>query len=323
MGHGGAGTASASDRPTSREARTCIPISRRPGLPGPPRPPHRPGTPHQYLRHAGHRTRPFLDLLTRIPELPTAAPRIADLGCGPGNVTALLADRWPRARITGYDLSREMLHRATEEYAGPTAGGGSLDFRRADLGGWLPEEPYDLIVSNAALQWVPSHPGSFAPWINGLRPGGTFAFQIPANFTAPSHALLAGLCEAPRWRSRLAGHGARYIHILEPAEYLARFTELGCAADIWETTYHQLLPGPDPVLDWVKGTALRPVLTALGGTTAGPWTSSSANTGTCCARRTRRDPAARCSRSAGSSPSPAGRSDRPGVNDGAPPPEIR
>ncbi|MFE9802168.1 trans-aconitate 2-methyltransferase [Streptomyces goshikiensis] len=220
--------------------------------------------PHQYLRHAGHRTRPFLDLLTRIPELPTAAPRIADLGCGPGNVTALLADRWPRARITGYDLSREMLHRATEEYAGPTAGGGSLDFRRADLGGWLPEEPYDLIVSNAALQWVPSHPGSFAPWINGLRPGGTFAFQIPANFTAPSHALLAGLCEAPRWRSRLAGHGARYIHILEPAEYLARFTELGCAADIWETTYHQLLPGPDPVLDWVKGTALRPVLTALG-----------------------------------------------------------
>ncbi|OLZ61993.1 trans-aconitate methyltransferase [Streptomyces amritsarensis] len=220
--------------------------------------------PQQYLRHAGHRTRPFLDLLTRIPELPTSPARIADLGCGPGNVTALLATRWTGAAITGFDLSPEMLQRATEQYAGPTAGGGSLDFRHGDIAGWLPEEPYDLIVSNAALQWVPGHPGSFGAWINGLRPGGTFAFQIPGNFTAPSHALLAELCDTPRWRSRLAGHGARYTHLLEPAEYLARFTALGCTADVWETTYHQLLQGSDPVLEWVKGTALRPVLTALG-----------------------------------------------------------
>ncbi|MCX4629464.1 trans-aconitate 2-methyltransferase [Streptomyces sp. NBC_01443] len=220
--------------------------------------------PQQYLRHAGHRTRPFLDLLNRIPELPTRPARIADLGCGPGNVTALLAERWPEAHITGFDLSPEMLRRATGEYAGKTTGGGSLDFHHGDLASWLPEEPYDLIVSNAALQWVPSHPGSFAAWINGLRPGGTFAFQIPGNFSAPSHALLAELCDTPRWRGRLSGHGARYIHLLEPAEYLARFTELGCAVDTWETTYHQLLAGPDPVLDWVKGTALRPVLTALG-----------------------------------------------------------
>ncbi|MFE6907846.1 trans-aconitate 2-methyltransferase [Streptomyces erythrochromogenes] len=220
--------------------------------------------PQQYLRHAGHRTRPFLDLLTRIPELPNRPARIADLGCGPGNVTELLTTRWPEAAITGFDLSPEMLRRATEQYAGPTAGGGSLDFRHGDIAGWLPEEPYDLIVSNAALQWVPGHPGSFGAWINGLRPGGTFAFQIPGNFTAPSHALLAELCDTPRWRSRLAGHGARYVHLLEPAEYLARFTALGCEADVWETTYHQLLQGPDPVLDWVKGTALRPVLTALG-----------------------------------------------------------
>ncbi|MCB5180346.1 trans-aconitate 2-methyltransferase [Streptomyces antimicrobicus] len=220
--------------------------------------------PQQYLRHAGHRTRPFVDLLARIPDLPTQAPRIADLGCGPGNVTALLADRWSKARITGYDLSREMLERAAEEHAGPTPGGGSLDFRHADIASWLPEEPYDLIVSNAALQWVPSHPGSFAAWINGLRPGGTFAFQIPGNFQAPSHSLLAALCDTPRWRPRLAGLGARYIHLLEPGEYLARLTELGCAVEVWETTYYQMLTGPDPVLDWVKGTALRPVLTALG-----------------------------------------------------------
>ncbi|MET9886607.1 trans-aconitate 2-methyltransferase [Streptomyces sp. NPDC006430] len=220
--------------------------------------------PQQYLRHAGHRTQPFLDLLARIPELPTRPARIADLGCGPGNVTALLAERWPEAHITGFDLSPQMLERATTQYAGTTPGGGSLDFRHGDLTTWLPEQPYDLIVSNAALQWVPNHPGSFAAWINGLRPGGTFAFQVPGNFTAPSHALLAQLCDTPRWRSRLAGHGARYVHLLDPAEYLARFTELGCAVETWETTYHQLLSGPDPVLDWVKGTALRPVLTALG-----------------------------------------------------------
>ncbi|MFD3549866.1 trans-aconitate 2-methyltransferase [Streptomyces sp. NPDC058655] len=229
--------------------------------------------PRQYLRHAGHRARPFADLLTRIPELPplprtpsgeAARARIADLGCGPGNVTALLADRWPEARITGFDLSPEMLRRATDEYSGPTAGGGALEFRRADLADWLPEEPYDLIVSNAALQWVPNHPASFAAWTNGLRPGGTLAFQVPGNSSAPSHALLARLCDSPRWSARLAGLGAHYVHLCEPAEYLARFTELGCAVDVWETTYHQLLQGPDPVLDWVKGTALRPVLTALG-----------------------------------------------------------
>lgn len=221
--------------------------------------------PQQYLRHAGHRTRPFLDMLARIPQLPSRnrPPRIADIGCGPGNVTVLLADRWPDARITGFDLSPEMLAQAEKEYAGTTDGGGRLDFRPADAGHWIPDDEYDLIVSNAALQWVPNHPESFKVWIDGLTPGGTFAFQVPGNFTAPSHALLGDLCESPRWRGRLGAHGRRYVHILEPAEYLTRLAALGCDADAWETTYLQLLGGEDPVLDWVKGTALRPVLTEL------------------------------------------------------------
>ncbi|MFD5423902.1 trans-aconitate 2-methyltransferase [Streptomyces sp. NPDC127084] len=227
--------------------------------------------PQQYLRHSGHRARPFLDLLARIPDLPhDAGPagrpaRIADIGCGPGNVTALLADRWPDARITGLDLSPEMLDRAEREHAGPTPGGGSIDFRLADAAHWIPDEPYDLIVSNAALQWVPGHPGSFAAWIDGLAPGGTFAFQVPGNFTSPSHALLGELCDSPRWRDRLGDHGRRFVHVLEPADYLLRLADLGCETDVWETTYSQLLGGDDPVLDWVKGTALRPVLTALEG----------------------------------------------------------
>ncbi|MGK5631643.1 trans-aconitate 2-methyltransferase [Streptomyces sp. URMC 123] len=220
--------------------------------------------PNQYLRHSGHRVRPFHDLLHRIPELPhgNRPPRIADLGCGPGNVTALLAGRWPDAIITGYDTSADMLDKAAE-YAGPTPGGGRLDFRYGDAATWVPDEPFDLIVSNAALQWVPNHPQSFPAWTDALYPGGTFAFQVPANFTAPSHALLGELCDAPRWRDRLSGYGRRFVHILEPWEYLTLLADLGCEAHTWETTYVQLLQGEDPVLDWVKGTALRPVLTAL------------------------------------------------------------
>ncbi|MGY5134051.1 trans-aconitate 2-methyltransferase [Streptomyces nigrescens] len=220
--------------------------------------------PQQYLRHSGHRTRPFHDLLNRIPDLPRQdrTARIADLGCGPGNVTAQLTTRWPDAHITGFDNSPDMLKEA-ETHAGPTPGGGHLDFAPADAADWTPEETYDLIVSNAALQWVPNHPDSFARWIEALAPGGTFAFQVPGNFTSPSHALLGELCDAPQWRERLNTHGRRFIHILEPAAYLEHLTDLGCAADVWETTYVQLLEGDDPVLDWVKGTALRPVLTAL------------------------------------------------------------
>ncbi|MEU3659444.1 trans-aconitate 2-methyltransferase [Streptomyces sp. NPDC032940] len=218
--------------------------------------------PAQYLRHAGHRARPFADLLARIPGLPTEPARIADLGCGPGNVTSLLADRWPTARITGYDNSAEMLARA-EEHAGPTLGGGRLDFAPADARTWTPAEPHDLIVSNATLQWVPGHAERLADWIAALKPGGTLAFQVPGNFDAPSHRLMRDLADSPRRRDRLAGVLRHGDAVLAPEAYLERLTGLGCAADVWETTYLHLLTGDDPVLDWVKGTGLRPVLTAL------------------------------------------------------------
>ncbi|MDQ0991375.1 trans-aconitate 2-methyltransferase [Streptomyces sp. V3I7] len=218
--------------------------------------------PAQYLRHAGHRARPFTDLLARVPALPGDPPRIADLGCGPGNVTAVLADRWPTARITGYDNSTAMLDKA-QEYAGPTSGGGRLDFAHADAADWVPDESYDLIVSNAALQWVEGHLDAFAPWLDGLAPGGTFAFQVPDNIDAPLHALMRDLAGSPRWKGRL-GHLLRRPHsVHSPAVYLDRLARLGCEPDVWQTTYFHVLQGEDPVLDWVKGTGLRPVLTAL------------------------------------------------------------
>ncbi|MFE7857508.1 trans-aconitate 2-methyltransferase [Streptomyces sp. NPDC057403] len=219
--------------------------------------------PAQYLRHAGHRARPFTDLLARVPDPPSAAPAVADLGCGPGNVTVLLAERWPTAHITGYDNSPEMLDRAVTEHAGPTPGGGHLDFAPADVRTWAPDRPYDLIVSNATLQWVPGHAERFGEWIAGLAPGGTFAFQVPGNFSAPSHRLMREIARSPRFADRLADLLRHDDAVLAPEAYLERLTSLGCEADVWETTYLHLLTGEDPVLDWVKGTGLRPVLTAL------------------------------------------------------------
>ncbi|MEU5715455.1 trans-aconitate 2-methyltransferase [Streptomyces sp. NPDC020403] len=214
--------------------------------------------PRQYLRHADHRTRPFHDLLARIGPLPhDPAPRIADLGCGPGNVTALLADRWPQARVTGYDNSPQMLERA-RAHAGPR-----LDFAEADAATWIPDEPYDLIVSNALLQWVPGHADRIPVWLDALTPGGVLAFQVPGNFGAPSHTLLRQLAGSPAWRDRLGGLLRHDDAVLTPAEYLRHLTAPGRTADVWETTYLHLLQGEDAVLDWVKGTGLRPVLTAL------------------------------------------------------------
>lgn len=220
--------------------------------------------PTQYLRHSTHRTRPFLDLLARIPDLPTGRPpRIADLGCGAGNVTALLAARWPTAEITGFDNSPQMLDRAAADHAGPTPGGGRIDFAETDVRTWQPDAPYDLIVSNATFQWVPGHTDRFADWSAALTPGGSFAFQVPGNFDAPSHVLMRELAASPRFHDRLDGVLRHDDAVPAPAAYLTRLTALGLDTDAWETTYLHVLTGPDPVLDWVKGTGLRPVLTAL------------------------------------------------------------
>ncbi|MER6468985.1 trans-aconitate 2-methyltransferase [Streptomyces collinus] len=219
--------------------------------------------PAQYLRHAGHRARPFADLLARIPGLPTDRPRIADLGCGPGNVTVLLTERWPTAHVTGHDNSPAMLDRAHTEHEGPTPGGGHLDFAHADVATWTPTEPYDLIVSNATLHWVPGHADRFADWIAGLRPGGTFAFQVPDNIDAPLHALMRELAATPRWQPLLGDVLRPTDSVHTPDVYLDRLARLGCATDVWQTTYLHVLQGEDPVLDWVKGTGLRPALTAL------------------------------------------------------------
>jgi trans-aconitate 2-methyltransferase len=211
--------------------------------------------PQQYLRYENERERPFGELMARVvhPE-----PReIVDLGCGPGTTTASLLERWPGAHVLGVDSSAEMITHA-QSLAVP----GRLEFRQGDLREWIPDRPVDILLTSATLQWVPGHESLLPRFVGSLAPGGVFAFQVPGNFAAPSHTLLYQLARSDRWEAQL-GHLVRPAPVLEPSAYLSALLEAGAQADVWETTYFQLFYDADAVLEWVRGTALRPFLAAL------------------------------------------------------------
>lgn len=211
--------------------------------------------PQQYGRYADERGRPFLDLLAHVG---AAAPRrVVDLGCGPGNLTALLAERWPHALVEGLDSSAEMI-----EAAGQFAGR-QLSFRVADVTSWATPSDADVVLSNATLQWVPGHRALLAQWAAALPDDGWLAVQVPGNFAAPSHTLMRALADSPRWSGPLAGVLRHDDAVGTPADYAELLLSAGLVADVWETTYLHVLPGPDPVLSWVRGTGLRPILDAL------------------------------------------------------------
>lgn len=213
--------------------------------------------PEQYLRYGDERGRPFADLLARVGH--PRPKRVVDLGCGPGTTTAQLLDRWPEATILGVDNSEEMIsHARALEVAG------RLEFQLGDLRQWEPAGPVDVLLCCATFQWVPDHVELFPRLIGSLSPAGVFAFQVPANFDQPSHILLHELARSDRW-SDLLGHLVRPEPVLEPAGYLAALMDAGATADVWSTTYLHVLHGADAVLEWVRGTALRPYLTALEG----------------------------------------------------------
>lgn len=211
--------------------------------------------PERYLDYSAERARPFHDLMGRVAA--TAPGLIVDLGCGPATLTATLAERWPGARVVGVDSSAEML-----AAAGPARAAG-VELVQADLREWRPPAPVDVLVSNATLQWVPRHLELLPRLLSYVAPGGWVALQVPGNFTAPSHALLHELADSPRWRSRLGGDRVQRPTAHDAAGYVAAFAALECAVDAWETTYLHLLPGEDAVLEWMRGTGLRPVLEAL------------------------------------------------------------
>jgi trans-aconitate 2-methyltransferase len=213
--------------------------------------------PQLYGTFSDHRRRPFDDLVVRISG---AQPDwVADLGCGTGELTAELALRWPGARVTGVDSSAEMIS-AARSLSGPP----NLSFLHADIRRWTPpKRGTGVIVTNAALQWVPEHRELLRGWAHALAPGSWLAMQVPGNFSSPSHALLRELAGSAKWRGRLGGVLRHSDAVAEPAEYLELLAGAGMLPDVWETTYRHVLQGKDPVLEWMRGSGLRPVLAAL------------------------------------------------------------
>lgn len=213
-----------------------------------------PWDPDQYLAFADERALPFYHLVAAVRQL--RPDRVLDVGCGPGVLTATLLERWPAAEILGIDSSAEMIGLARRR-AIPDR----LAFAHADIRDWQPPQPVDLILSNACLHWVPDHQRLLPRLVSMLSPAGSLAFQVPANHDRPSHRLLAELCESARWRDRL--EGAVRVHVGEPGWYADELERLGFSPTVWQTTYRHRLTGADPVLEWVKGSTLRPVLDRL------------------------------------------------------------
>jgi trans-aconitate 2-methyltransferase len=219
--------------------------------------------PAQYRRYADHRGRPMRDLLARVP---TPEPRVVvDLGCGPGDQTRALADRWPGARVIGLDSSAEMLTRARQDDVD-----GRVEWVLQSAENWDPATvggPLDVLVTNATLQWVPTHLRLIGQWVEALAPGGTFAMQVPSNFGAPSHRLMREVARRHTRASELRAALDRADAVARPETYAALLLDHTRDVDVWETTYQQVLPAgdgdPHPVLEWVRGTGLRPVLGVL------------------------------------------------------------
>jgi trans-aconitate 2-methyltransferase len=209
--------------------------------------------PAQYLKFAGPRLRPAIDLLQRIDA--ESPGTVYDLGAGAGNVTRLIAARWPAARIVGIDGSAEMLAKAAAENP-------QIKWQQADLAIWQPERPADVIYSNAALHWLDDHNRLFPSLFAGLALKGVLAVQIPRNFGAPSHTLITETARSGPWRQRLEPL-LRPSPVAEPEFYYDLLAPLAASLDIWETEYLQVLDGENPVKEWTKGTWLTPLLAAL------------------------------------------------------------
>lgn len=210
---------------------------------------------NQYLKFSSQRDRPFFDLLARVEH--DNAKHVVDLGCGTGHLTAKLLGKFPNAQILGVDSSTQMLEKA-QPYSQT-----HLEFIQADIATWEPKKPLDVIVSNAALQWLEDHETLIPNLAALLEPDGVLAVQMPINFDQPSHTILQELCSGQTWKPYLNGYSSKLRAPKAASWYVATLFSLGFEVDAWETTYQHILQGENAVLEWVKGTALRPVLDAL------------------------------------------------------------
>jgi trans-aconitate 2-methyltransferase len=209
--------------------------------------------PDVYLAFEGHRGRPFFDLLSRVGA--RSPRRVVDLGCGPGNLTETLMHRWPDAVLEAVDSSPEMVAAARQR---------GLSAKVGSIADWVPEKDTDVVVSNAALQWVPDHRDLMIGWARSLPTGAWIAMQVPGNFTAPSHEAVREVARRAEFADALQDMPWRDEHVVEtPTRYADLLTDAGCCVDAWETTYVHQLTGQTPVLDWITGTALTQVKSRL------------------------------------------------------------
>jgi trans-aconitate 2-methyltransferase len=215
--------------------------------------------PQQYLKFSDHRLRPALELLDRVPL--TAPALVYDLGCGTGEAARAMAERWPSAAVYGVDNSKEMLARAGAQPS-------RVEWIEGDVRSWSPRAAPDLIYSNATLHWIDDHRTLFSRLLAYLAPGGCLAVQMPQSWDAPSHLLMretlanGGVDGASLGAERLRQEASRKW-VLEPETYYDLLAGSAATLDIWSTEYLQVLEGEDAVLEWVKGTGLRPILDGL------------------------------------------------------------
>lgn len=209
--------------------------------------------PATYLNFGDQRGRAFHDLIAR---MNVSEPRrVVDLGCGPGNLTVLLAKLWPNAKIEALDSSPEMVEAARA--LGVAA-------QLANVAEWRPAPDTDVVIANAVLQWIPDHADLLTRWVAELPDKAWLAVQVPGNFTSASHRTINDLVYERQWRHRLSGADLRDEHaVLGVEDYANLLADSGCPVDAWSTTYLHRLTGPDPVLEWVEGTALRPIKAQL------------------------------------------------------------
>jgi trans-aconitate 2-methyltransferase len=214
--------------------------------------------PNQYLKFAEERTQPCRDLAARI-AVPNVR-RVIDLGCGPGNSTAVLRDRWPDANFTGLDSSGEMIERARSEYPQQCWIAGEITKWAADGDGG---GQFDVVFSNAALQWVDDHAALYPRLLDRVAPGGALAIQIPGNIDAPAHRIMREVAASPRWISRFPPGSVREWHHHEMDFYYDALAPAAARLDIWATEYLHILPHAEAIVEWYRGTGMRPFLEVL------------------------------------------------------------
>jgi trans-aconitate 2-methyltransferase len=207
----------------------------------------------QYLQFEAERTRPAADLLAQVAG---GAERVVDLGCGPGNSTEVLVQRFPHAEAIGVDSSEDMLAKARQRLP-------AVRFEKGDVAEWRPDAAPNIIFANALMQWVPNHIAVMARLLDGLAPGGRLAVQMPDNLDEASHALMRETAALPSFAAKLAAAASVREPIGAFEDYYAALAPRAARVDLWRTTYAHVLAGPAAIVEWVKGTGLRPFLDPL------------------------------------------------------------